>query len=129
MHASIQELVSMRSGVAMKTISIFISIFLPYTAFAGRPLSIEDLTVIEESGVSPAELRKELLTTSSSTYPDHITGGDYPSVYTSASNPNSVTAGDIPNAMTRGNFPNQYTTGRPLDGNSSEPFPMPNLDL
>ena len=112
---------------------IFLSLLtaiVPLTVSAFDQIEIEDLTATAESGVSPEELDESLRAdVRSSTYPDHVTGGYYPSVYTNMTNPNVITGGDTPSVYTYGNYPSRLTTGRSLEVEDAESVPMPNLDF
>lgn len=104
-------------------------------AFAATPafteVKIQDLTIVAEKGVSPAELKKALVVASANiTWPQSVTQGNLPNAYTNANNPYTVTAGSIPNGLTRGNFPNSYTSGLLEFKNGEEAeLPLPNTNL
>lgn len=107
-----------------------IASLLSVTSYASNEITIEDLIMIEEQGLSEAELQEYLREVNpqailtEGNYPDIVTDSNYPDMITDANYPDIVTEGDYPDIVTNSNYPEQYR-----DSPEVREVPMPQLAM
>jgi hypothetical protein len=117
----------------MKFLSVLIlPLVFAAAARAEAPVTLQDLSLVEESGLTQAQLQQLQAADEGdegANYPSIMHDGNYPSIMHDGNYPSIMHDGNYPNIMHDGSYPNIYHGGGQSPDDPRGEIPMPNVDL